>query len=316
MSLAGHLAYGLREGFSNGLRRWQHTRRWDAFLHAHPVAPGECGLLAREGIGDHLIPLAFAPAIQSVHGLKVAVLAGNPRFDFLPSLFSPSPVFAPWKDSPEDYARAGLLASGAYYCTHFPGYELFQAVGVSGFHFIDAYRCRLGLPPHTRPVWPRPPSTAELADAARLLASHHLPAGRTVLLAAEARSTPVGGIPPRLWTDLAAALRARGLSPVFNLGPGSHPPEGFPGLAIPLPLLRAAATIAGAVCSVRSGLSDLLCNTSCRRAVLYSKSPYGGGSLLQGTTFSRYHLDDPPFELEADEASHPAVVSALLDRWL
>lgn len=313
MSLVGHLLYGLRTGLSDARARWEHTRRFETLTRLHPLPPDSCGLFLREGIGDHILPLAFAPALLSTHGLRIAAVAGKPRLAFVADLFSPAPAYAPWTETnPWDWERGAILAPGSWFVAHFPDFELFRAVGVSGYHFLDAYRARLGLPPSTPLAFPRLPTTAERAAARALLADAGLTPGSIVILCAHSRSTPAPGVPPSFWTDLATALRATGRQPVFNLGPGApSPAPDFPALDIPLPLFRALTLEAGAICSVRSGLSDLVCDLPCHRSVLYARTSFGGGPLLVGTTFSRYGLPTPSLEIELAPDSAASVITRL-----
>jgi hypothetical protein len=171
-------------------------------------------------------------------------------------------------------------------------------VGYNGFHFLDAYRCRLGLPVNSFLTRPRQPSATELAAAARLLGENGLTPGRTVVLSIEARTTPTDGVDAGFWTTLAAELQSQGLQVAVNAGPTTVVPEGLCALTLPLAALRAAVLSAGFFCSVRSGLSDLACDLRCPQVVVYPQVRYWAGSLHEGTTFSRFGLTKVPHEVQ------------------
>lgn len=307
MSLAGHLLYGLRAG----KHRWNETLRWEAFLAANPLGPGEAGLLARQGIGDHWLACAFASEIRKAHGFDVGVVAGNPRYAFIGSLF-PKPLrYAGWLESEFDEQRSNVLAAGKFFYAHFPNLDLMRAVGHGGFHFLDAYRCRLGLPMNALPATSRPPSVEELTRACTYLEKNRLPPERTVVLCCDARTTPTTGIDAAFWLGLVARLRADGLTPVLNAGPSTPPLQGVVSLPIALADFRPVVQAAGAVCSVRSGLSDLVCDVPCRRAVVYPDVAYWGGRLHPSTTFSHFGLASPPFEILVRPDAVPAAQDAL-----
>lgn len=295
-------------------RSWQarkRIRRWEAIRAAHPLAADECGLIACQGIGDHLLVLAFAEAVERRHGLRVQVIAGNPRFRFLRAAFSSGPEYVDWEAEPSDALLAPTLAGGRYFYAHFPQFELMRAVGYRDFHFLDAYRCRFGLAADAPLQWPAPPKPEQVAAAAKALEAQGLPPGRTVVLGVDARSTPTSGLDQKFWSALASRLQASGLTPLVNLGPQTAPFPGVVAQAIPLAEFRATVVAAGHVCTTRSGLSDLSCDLPCRRAVLYPDVQYWGGSLREGTSFAAYGLPQPPLELTTAPERANETIAAL-----
>lgn len=293
-------------------RRWAAWRRevaWRRFARAHPRGPRECGLVAAYGIGDHLLVLALAPAVQAQHGLAVRWVVGNPRYAFLADLFAPRVGYAAWTLQPGDERFAPDLSGGRFYYAHFPTALQRGGIGRAGRHLLDAYRARLGLAPDAPLAPRRPPDPPELAQAVRTLEAAGLPPGRTALLGIDATTTPTGGAGVALGLALGAALRARGWAPVVNAGPTTPALAGLPSIAAPLPQVRALATAAGAVVTLRSGLSDLTADLACRRVVAYPDVPWEEGSVLGGSTFARYGLADPPLEVVLDPASPDAAAA-------
>lgn len=280
-------------------RLWWDSRR----LRFHRLGRKECGLIADYGIGDHLIVLAFAEAVSSHHGLTVRAVAGASRFTCLRDLFQDPPEYIPWQGDPLDARWADRLTAGRFYYAHFPGWTIADRIGADGFHFLDAYRMRLSLPPHAG-LTPRVQPDEDAVGAARQrLARLGLPAGRTVLMATDSTTTPTGGDHTAFWRALAEALIAHGWTPVVNGGPGTSPLSGLTCLPAPLADVRALAVAAGAVVSIRSGLSDLTCDLHCRRTVVFPDVRWYAGTLQEGTTFSRYGLHDPPVEVVLGNAA-------------
>jgi hypothetical protein len=311
MGLAGGVLFRAQTNW----RRYRRRRRWESLVADHPLKADECGLIAAEGIGDHLLVGLFAKAVLEAHGLTVRFVAGNPRYGFLEGLYPPGISYLPWRTEPEDVRFGPDLRGGSFYFAHFPGLELMRAVGYDRFHFLDAYRCRLGLPPDSTLTAPRPPSDAERIQAQEALAAQGLRPGRTVVLCTDARSTPYSGPTPEFWQSLAAALEARGLQAVVNAGPQTIVPAGLKAWGIPLDTFRAIALSAGYIVSVRSGLSDLACDLPCPQCVIYADAPYWAGPLHKGTTFDRYGLATPPHEVVYQPADWMAVVKAIVDRF-
>jgi hypothetical protein len=172
-----------------------------------------------------------------------------------------------------------------------------RAVGYNRFHFLDAYRCRLGLGPEAALSPARAPGAGEVAAAREALRAHGLDPAECVLVAPEARTTPTDGVGPEFWAALFAALGAAGLRPVVNASPGFPLPDGLTRLAPELAVLRPLAGACAGVCSIRSGFSDLVCDLPVPAVVVYPEARYWAGTLLEGTTFDRYGLAAPPTEI-------------------
>lgn len=253
--------------------------------------------MADWGIGDHYIVGALAEAVRRHHGVRVW-LAGRPQLAFVGALYPAVERSLPWPAELDAQAlSAWKVEAGKIFYAHFPKLELMRAVGFRDFHFLDAYRCRLGLPPGANLTRPRPPDAPELAAAAELLRRHGREPGRTVLLSVEARTTPTDGVDAAFWTALAEELEAAGLQALVNAGPGTVVPAGLGAADIPLPLFRAVATAAGFFASVRSGLSDLGCDLRIPQVVVYPDVGYWAGGLQAGTTFERFGLTKVPHEV-------------------
>jgi hypothetical protein len=262
-----------------------------------------CVLVADHGVGDHYIVAGFAETIRRQFGVRVW-MAGRDDLPFMTRLFPAVERYLHW---PAKSSRAGLketrIRGGALFDAHFPGLELMRAVGYRDFHFLDAYRCRFGLPPDAPLSQPARPSEDELREAQAALEAAGIPVGRFVLLCPDARSTPTDGVTPGFWQGVAQGLRAAGLTPVVNTGPGAKAPEGMEDFSAPLQWLRSVAMLSAGVCTVRSGLSDLFCDLPCAQAVVYPEVRYWAGPLRHGTNFQRFGLEHPPHELTVTPAS-------------
>jgi hypothetical protein len=256
-----------------------------------------CLLAADYGIGDHYIVGAFANAVSRHYDVHVW-MAGRANLAFIANLY---PAIEHYVES--EPGRAALPADawkiegGKIFYAHFPELELMRAVGYNGFHFLDAYRCRLGLPATAFLTRPHLPSEAELAAGAQLLRENGFTPGRTAVLSIEARTTPTDGVTADFWIALATELQGKGLQVLVNAGPSTVVPAGLRSMALPLVALRSVVESAGYFCSVRSGLSDLVCDLRCPQVVVYPDVRWWAGSLYEGTTFTRFGLKKPPYEL-------------------
>jgi hypothetical protein len=261
--------------------------------------PDVCVLVAQHGIGDHYIVAGFAEAVARRHKVKVW-LAGRRDLAFVADLFPSVGRYLHWPDHMNAESIMTVMPGGGrYYFAHFPRMDLVRAVGFNDFHFLDAYRVRLFLKPEDELSAARLPKVEELAHAHEFLAKHDCPAGRTVILNIDARTTALGGVDARFWPLLAAAFRAHGLHPFINIGPTTRLVEGLRGTAFPLGDYRAIVTAAGAVCTVRSGVSDLVSNLPVPQIVVYPDADYLGGPLIRGTTLTKFGLAQPPLEVLA-----------------
>jgi hypothetical protein len=256
-----------------------------------------CLLVADYGLGDHYIVGAMADAVRRQYGVRVW-LGGRVNLSFVAGLYPAVERYVelpPGREAAK--ADAWKIEGGKIFYAHFPELELMRAVGYNGFHFLDAYRCRLGLPVDAAMTRPRQPTAAELAAAGQLLGDNGFTPGRTVVLSIEARTTPTDGVDLAFWIQLAGELRQQGLDVLVNAGPTTRIPEGLKSLGLPLAALRPVVQSAGFFCSVRSGMSDLLCDLRCPQVVVYPDVQYWAGSLLAGTTFNRFGLTRVPHEI-------------------
>jgi len=268
------------------------------------IAPAEvCVLVAQHGIGDHYIVAGFAEAVARKHQTKVW-LAGRPDLAFVADLFPTVERYLAW---PAHMNAETIMTPrptpGRYYFAHFPRMELARAVGFKDFHFLDAYRVRLFLDEAAELSSARQPNEAELAHARAFLEKHGCPVGRTVILNIDARTTALGGVDPRYWPLLSAAIRTQGLHPFVNQGPTTQLVDGMKGARFSLAEYRAIVVAAGAVCSVRSGVSDLVANLPVPQVVVYPDANYLGGPLIRGTTLTKFGLPTAPLEILARRGS-------------
>lgn len=263
-------------------------------------APSDvCILVAQHGIGDHYIVGGFAAAVARRHRVKVW-LAGRQDLAFVAGLFPTVDRYVHWPDHMNAESIITVRPEGGrYFFAHFPRMDLARAVGFKDFHFLDAYRVRLGLGETAELSSARLPDEEELARARDFLARHECPPGRTVILNIDARTTALGGVDPRYWPLLAAAFRVHGLHPLINRGPTTQIAEGMRGATFGLADYRAIVTAAGAICSVRSGVSDLASNLPVPQVVVYPDADYLGGPLIRGTTLTKFGLAAPPLEILA-----------------
>jgi len=259
--------------------------------------PDVCVLVADYGVGDHYIVAALAADVRSRYGLRIW-LAGKARLAFLSGLFPAAERYLTW---PENLNPAQLVAKqvrgGTFFHAHFPGLELMRAVGYNRFHFLDAYRCRLGLRPEAALSQARRPRSDEIEAARTTLRAHGFDPAESVLVCPEARTTPTDGVGPEFWAALYAGLAAAGLRPVVNASPNCGLPDGVGRLSPELSELRALAGACAGVCSIRSGFSDLVCDLPMPGVVIYPQVRYWAGTLLEGTTFDRYGLAAAPTEI-------------------
>ena len=268
------------------------------------IAPaGVCVLVAQHGIGDHYIVAGFAEAVAKKHKVKVW-LAGRPDLAFVATLFPAVERYLAWPAhmNPETIMTP-MPGPARYYFAHFPRMDLVRAVGFKDFHFLDAYRVRLFLDEQSELSAARQPSEEELTRARAFLEQHGCPVGRTVILNIDARTTALGGVDPRYWPLLSAAIRTQGLHPFVNQGPTTQLIDGMKGARFSLAEYRAIVVAAGAVCSVRSGVSDLVSNLPVPQVVVYPDANYLGGPLIRGTTLTEFGLARPPLEILARRGS-------------
>ncbi len=272
-----------------------------------------CLLVADWGIGDHYIVASFAEAVRRHYGLRVW-MAGRAHLGFLGKIYPSVERYFEWPPTRDaQQLSSWTVEGGKVFYAHFPKLELMRAVGFNGFHFLDAYRCRLGLPLSANPTRPRQPVAAEITAAIDLLRSRGLTPGRTVVCSVDARTTPTDGVDAAFWTALATELRAVGLAVLVNSGPTTAVPAGLVSASIELPLFRAVVQAAGGFCSVRSGLSDLACDLRCPQVVVYPDVRYWSGTLLEGTTFGKFGLTKTPHEVVVRKSENPAEIRGIVE---
>lgn len=272
-----------------------------------------CLLVADWGIGDHYIVASFAEAVRRHYGLRVW-MAGRAHLGFLGSIYPSVERYFEWPTTRDaQQLSAWTIHGGKVFYAHFPKMELMRAVGYNGFHFLDAYRCRLGLPVGSNLTRPRQPTAPEITEAIDLLRSRGLTPGRTIVCSIDARTTPTDGVDAVFWTALAAELRAAGLAVLVNSGPSTVVPAGLASASLELPLFRAVVQAAGGFCSVRSGLSDLACDLRCPQVVVYPDVRYWSGSLLEGSTFGKFGLTKAPYEVVVRASEHVTEIQSIVD---
>lgn len=279
------------------------------------IPPDVCLLVADWGIGDHYIVASLAEAVRRRYGLRVW-MAGRESLGFLGSIYPAVEAYFAWpKNQDAQQLSSWTIEGGKLFYAHFPKMELMRAVGYNGFHFLDAYRCRLGLPAGANPTRPRQPLASELAQANTFLRNHGVTPGRTIVCSIEARTTPTDGVDAAFWVALAAQAKDSGFDVLVNGGPSTVIPSGLVGANIEMPLFRAVVLAAGGFCSVRSGLSDLACDLRCPQVVVYPDVRYWSGSLLEGTTFSRFGLTKAPHEIVVRRDAIETEARAIVDHF-
>ncbi|HEU5081156.1 MAG TPA: hypothetical protein VFT72_18230 [Opitutaceae bacterium] len=260
------------------------------------IPPDICLLVMDHGIGDHYIVAGFAAAIRKKYGLRVWV-AGRKDLSFVGALFPAAERYLEWPKNIKAESVGGTwIRGGSIFYTHFPQLELMRAVGYGKFHFLDAYRCRLGLPADANLSAPKLPEPDAVSRCAAQLTENGFNPGRTVVMNIDARTTLTTGVEVSFWQGLGNRLRDQGLEPLVNAGPTTRVPEGLRALSFKLADFRAMTLAAGAICTVRSGASDLTCDLPCPRVVVYPDVNYWAGPMLQGTGFSQFNLPDAPLE--------------------
>ncbi len=260
--------------------------------------PSDIVLLVMDhGIGDHYIVAGFAEAIRKKFGLRVWV-AGRKDLAFIAGLFPAAERYLEWpKNIKADSVGDIWIRGGSIFYSHFPRLELMRAVGYNGFHFLDAYRCRLGLPVEAQLSAAKRPDAASVAAACERIRELGFTPGRTVVLNIDSRTTLTTGVEPEFWTALGERLKEQGLEPLVNAGPATRIPEGLRSVSLNLPDFRATVVAAGAICSVRSGVSDLTCDLPCARVVVYPDCEYWSGRMIEAVGFDRFGLAEMPVEV-------------------
>lgn len=262
-----------------------------------------CVLVAQQGIGDHYIVAGFAEAITRKHKIKVW-MAGRKDLAFIAKLFPAVQNYITWPDHLNaESIMTTIPCGGSYFFAHFPRLDLARAIGYKNFHFLDAYRVRLSLPEEAELSTANLPSNDELIKARDFLAKHKCPVGKTIILNIDARTTAVGGVDSRYWPLLASALRVHGLYPLANIGPKTQIHDGMRGAPLELSEYRAIVMAAGGICSVRSGISDLVSGLPVPQVVVYPDTRYQGGPLIRGTTLSKFGLTSSPLEIIASRGN-------------
>lgn len=270
-----------------------------------------CVLVAGRGVGDHYLVASVAEAVARHYGVRIW-LAGRLDMAFLVRLFPAVEKYLHWPTHTAcDVLWGTQVRGGTMFDAHFPDSEVVRKVGDQDFHFLDAYRCRLGLPPGTRLSRARLPGQDEVAAVVAQLTKVGIEPGRFVLLGIDARTTPTTGVDLNFWQRIALRLRDAGLLPVINAAPGTALPPESVCVAAPLARLRALAMTSAGVCTIRSGLSDLLCDLPIPQSVIYPDVRYFAGSLRAGTSFARYELDETPYEVTVTSGSAEATSSDL-----
>ena len=111
------------------------------------VPPGRCVLIGDQGISDYYIAAGFAAAAARTHGVRIW-LAGRPNLAFVADLYPAVERYLAWPRNLRAEAVSAFNAiSGAFFFAHFPRSEDVRAIGLKDFHFLNAHRCRLVLPP-------------------------------------------------------------------------------------------------------------------------------------------------------------------------
>ena len=285
-----------RKGASGSRRRQLlQDKTADAF-----VSRNSCGLILSHGIGNHILVLALARAFEKQHGLKIDLIAGNPRYAFLRELFPVARRYIGWMAKPDDWRFANVIKKHQVYYSHFPAMQLARVIGYRGMTLLDVYKCRLGLPSTAPLDMPSKPSEQATSAGQDFLETHKCQPGKTVVLATKSRSLQSDYLPDSFWADLTERLKQNGFDVLFNDDPELSDKLGCPKVDLPLEQWRGTIAAAGHLIAVRSGLNELAANTGVAHSVIYPARRFFAGSVIEGTSIADYPTADSVMEIEFD----------------
>ena len=114
------------------------------------------------------------------------------------------------------------------------------------------------------------PCLADKADEIEMLFKrYNLKCGKTVLLAPYA--TCVDSFPANFWENIVDRLQKKGYTICTNCGKDEIPVVGTEGIFIPYSSIIQFLDKAGAYIGIRSGLSDIISSSKCKKVVFYTE---------------------------------------------
>lgn len=178
------------------------------------------------------------------------------------------------------------------YLRNYRGLNFFKMMSLAVFNHNGVYPSSL------------PKFEANIEKIRNLNKKYHLIPGKTVLLAPYANSLNM--LPMEFWIKLAKKLNNLGYRVCTNsFGKDEPIIEGTCGLALEYNDLIAFLEQAGAVISLRSGLSDCISSAKCKKIILYPKQQLyeimgGIGSSKDYFSLNNMKLCDDAIEYEID----------------
>ena len=160
-----------------------------------------------------------------------------------------------------------------YYFCHFDNMSDYLQItwaiqGRHGWNMMDFYRFKgMNLPEDAKLIGP---CLADKADEVEILfKKYNLKCGKTVLLAPYA--TCVDSFPANFWENIVDRLQKKGYTICTNCGKDEIPVVGTQGIFIPYSSIIQFLDKAGAYIGIRSGLSDIISSSKCKKVVFYTE---------------------------------------------
>ncbi|GAA4725985.1 hypothetical protein [Brevibacillus fulvus] len=156
--------------------------------------------------------------------------------------------------------------------------------GHNGLNFNDMFRHFVfELPDDATFAFPQ--ETAGEQEVLQIFEENGLTPGKTLVLSPY--SNTLFELPQRLWEVIADHYREQGFSVCTNSsGPKEPPISGTTPVFFPLTQAKAFTDMAGYFIGVRSGLCDIVSQSSCKKVVFYEKD----GVFFQSSTFDYFSL--------------------------
>lgn len=165
-------------------------------------------------------------------------------------------------------ARVVVLNDGGWPTEWWPTERLQWLRGYRGLDFEKMFRHFVfGL--DTEVPFALPARAADRSGIEALLEQHGLVAGRTVVLSPYA-NTLFDRPDDSFWEQVAQTLQQRGLSVATNCAGAEQPVPGTVAVSVPFEQLVDFMDAAGAFVGVRSGLCDVISDSTCRKVILYA----------------------------------------------
>ena len=152
-------------------------------------------------------------------------------------------------------------------------------------------------------------------DMDRFLEENGLRRGRTVILAPVANT--IDKLSGAFWRYLAYRLQRKGYTVCTNIGSDAEKAvEGTKGIFVPFVDLPCFVEACGALIQLRSGLTDVISGTVCRKIILYpieNHYQFGRGSLKDFFSLKAMGLTDNAEEYEFSRSSERSVCERIVN---